>query len=378
MYTATTHKAEQHQPWLHSATLDSCFILAPPLIATALAVWFHEVVHQNNISPWAWVLLIVGIDVAHVYSTLFRSYWNPEDMQARRPLFTAVPILGWVVGTVLYSMGAEVFWRVLAYLAVFHFVRQQYGFIMLYVRQEPPTSTSLRWIDKGAIYLATVYPLLYWHSHLPRPFHWFVEGDFVALPWPILSALAGVAYGLFLLLYVAKELIAGVQLGYVNIPKNLVFAGTALSWYVGIVWCEGDLAFTATNVVAHGIPYMALVWVYGRRREMASASGSRWSVVPIRSLFSPRAVPLYIGILVVMAFLEEGLWDALVWREHPGVFSWFGTLPHITTETTLVWLVPLLALPQITHYVLDGFIWRFQAQTSQWQAVLFQREGHAS
>jgi hypothetical protein len=24
----------------------------------------------------------------------------------------------------------------------------------------------------------------------------------------------------------------------------------------------------------------------------------------------------------------------------------------------LMWLVPLLALPQSTHYVLDGFIWR--------------------
>jgi hypothetical protein len=23
-----------------------------------------------------------------------------------------------------------------------------------------------------------------------------------------------------------------------------------------------------------------------------------------------------------------------------------------------MWLVPLLALPQATHYVLDGFIWR--------------------
>jgi hypothetical protein len=28
-----------------------------------------------------------------------------------------------------------------------------------------------------------------------------------------------------------------------------------------------------------------------------------------------------------------------------------------------MWLVPLLALPQSTHYVLDGFIWRRKKDT---------------
>ena len=32
----------------------------------------------------------------------------------------------------LYSRGELVFWRALAYLAVFHFVRQQYGWMALY------------------------------------------------------------------------------------------------------------------------------------------------------------------------------------------------------------------------------------------------------
>ena len=35
--------------------------------------------------------------------------------------------------------------------------------------------------------------------------------------------------------------------------------GTALAWGGGIVWGRSDLAFTLSNVVAHGLPYVALV-----------------------------------------------------------------------------------------------------------------------
>jgi hypothetical protein len=56
--------------------------------------------------------------------------------------------------------------------------------------------------------------------------------------------------------------------------------------------------------------------------------------------------------------VEEGLWDGLVWREHGTVFGWFAHLPTVGSSALLRWVVPLLALPQATHYVLDGFIWR--------------------
>ena len=55
----------------------------------------------------------------------------------------------------------------------------------------------------------------------------------------------------------------------------------------------------------------------------------------------------------VLAFAEELLWDRGVWHER----SWlFGTAWDIGQWK--VALVPLLALPQLTHYILDGFIWR--------------------
>jgi hypothetical protein len=72
--------------------------------------------------------------------------------------------------------------------------------------------------------------------------------------------------------------------------------------------------------------------------------------------------------LVVLAYLEEGFWDGLIWREHQLFFWPFSFLPSVNDSVILALLVPLLALPQSTHYVLDGFIWRVKDKKSVWTA----------
>jgi hypothetical protein len=40
---------------------------------------------------------------------------------------------------------------------------------------------------------------------------------------------------------------------------------TGLSWRVGIVALDSDLALTMITVIAHGVPYFALIWWTARR-----------------------------------------------------------------------------------------------------------------
>jgi hypothetical protein len=58
---------------------------------------------------------------------------------------------------------------------------------------------------------------------------------------------------------------------------------------------------------------------------------------------------------VVVALVEEGLWDNLVWHDHP---QYFGDTSVSLSPTALALLVPLLALPQAVHYLTDAFVWR--------------------
>ncbi|MBL8221475.1 MAG: hypothetical protein JNL62_19730 [Bryobacterales bacterium] len=334
------------QPWLHSALADGVFILSPAfLVAVAVLLWPGFFTAENDVSPLLWLALVVGVDVAHVYSTLYRTYFDKEESARYRALLIFIPLGCWIVGILLYSAGKYVFWRTLAYLAVFHFVRQQYGFLRLYARKED-TGRRERMIDGAAVYLATLYPLVYWHTH-PRSFHWFLPGDFVLLATGWLERATWVAYMAALGAYAIQAVVYWRRTGVVNLPKHLVLAGTALSWYVGIVRFDGDLTFTATNVVAHGIPYMALIWIFERKKSDAA-------------IYRPALVPVFLGLLLALAYVEEAFWDVLVWRDHTHFFAWLAFLPQLEEKAALAIVVPLLAVPQATHYVLDGFIWRIR------------------
>jgi len=353
------------QPWLANARIESIFILLPPFLSLAVIAAFPALFRDTDTIPDAWwVILILLIDVAHVYSTLYRTYLDKRSFRKYRLPLVLIPILGFVGGTLLYAQDGLLFWRVLAYLAVFHFVRQQYGFMRLYSRQEGaqpaggpvvhPASVWGRRIDTITIYYATVYPLIYWHLGSPRHFNWFVDEDFLVAPSASLLRIATVLYWVVIAAWVLRELWAVWRTRQINIPRVAILSGTILSWYFGIVYFNGDMAFTLLNVVSHGIPYMALVWLYGRREPPSTPL--------MKKVFTRYGILLFLGIIFLLAYFEEGLWDMTVWKEHVKLFSIFHLFGGKLQDNALGFIVPLLALPQITHYVIDGFIWRRPAR----------------
>lgn len=363
------------QPWLSSALWDCLLIISPAFITSAIAIAFRAQLDNSDYMPlWAWVSFVLVVDVAHVYATLFRTYFHPKSFVENKPLLLLIPVLCWAVGWGLYSYDDIYFWRALAYLAVFHFIRQQYGFVALYARKDPPEFLKFKLLDKICIYAVTLFPILYWHTHLPRNFSWFIKGDFVSsLPYEI-SELGFAAYIAIGILYLAKEVFLLKKTGFLNIPKNLIVVGTAVCWWVGIVALNSDIAFTMTNVVTHGIPYMALVWLYHHKTATAGSDTNVAGSKPARDYlklardFLLSFAPAFVLFLVILAYVEEGFWDGLVWREHLTFFSPFCHLPTVTESAWLAVLIPLLSLPQSTHYILDGFIWRVKDRTSSWSA----------
>lgn len=356
------------QPWIRSARFDLAWMLLPPFAAVALAAPFASV---GDTPSWAWALLVLGLDVGHVYATLYRSYWDPAARADRKlsSVLYLIPAAGWLAGAFCYALGERVFWTALAYLALAHFIRQQYGFLRIYTRRDE--GLWGRRLDSALAYLCTLYPVLWWHAHLPREYWWFLPGDFRALPaWP--AAIAGWAYFACALAYAVKEAIAFAR-GRGNLPKHLLLAGTALSWYCGIVAWNGDLAFTLCNVIAHAVPYYALVWDrlgkdrprYAAPAANADAPATAAAPVPDPGKSEARfpigvlGVVLFLAPLLFFAWCEEGLWDAWIWREHPRLFAAFAWLDP-AAKGIRPWLMPLLALPQITHYLLDAFLWRLK------------------
>ncbi len=331
-------------PWLFSAPVDLSVFLGSALAALTLVgigAWLGLL--DAGTPDWTWVPAVLLIDVAHVWATSFRVYFAPHELRRRPWLYSLVPLLGFLLGVALYSEGELVFWRTLAYLAVFHFVRQQYGWVALYRSRADERGQLGRWIDTAAIYLATIYPLIYWHCHLPRHFWWFLRGDFAALP-TIVEQLALPLYLLALGAYAVRAAYLWLVVGRPNPGKDIVVVTTAVCWYVGIVGCNSDYAFTVTNVIIHGVPYFALVYWYRYQRRPAEGRTSQRH---------GRRLVVFFATLWLLAYAEEMLWDRGVWQER----AWLFGSPWDVAGLKFL-LVPLLALPQISHYVLDGFLWR--------------------
>lgn len=332
--------------WLFGPRMDLGVFLGSALLS-GLFVLLAQQLGVPEVTPiWVWLVFVLGIDVAHVWSTLFRTYLDREELERHAFRYVAAPLFAWVAGVLLYREGgALAFWRALAYLALFHFVRQQVGWMAIYARRAGAPAWVRR-MDAAAIYAATLGPALWWHAHLPRPFAWFVDGDFVALPgWVGTLAIWGHAAVLLTWLGVTlgRRVVHGVRLQ----PGAwaLLFA-TWIAWFGGIVLAQSDLAFTVMNVTLHGVPYLVFLFVYAKGRAAEDTGPRRWRAMGFGT---------FALLLLALAFAEEFLWDALVWHERPEVF---GALGASLGPGLLSLVVPLLAVPQATHYLLDAVIWR--------------------
>ncbi len=342
--------------WIVSPRFDLIFIIGPGLFASVLATELHNRFPQwQNLSPILWLALVVFVDVAHVYSTALRTYILPSEWIKHPLSFRLVPLCGFAVAVLLHTLSAEWFWRALAYLAVFHFVRQQYGFFRLYQNCE----SVPRWkaeVDRVAIYLTTLLPLWIWHTEGLKGFHWFRSGDFLYFPQTSLAEGGRWFALIWWSFYLATEGWLWSQTRKWSWPKNLFMLSSFAAWWIGIVQLQTDMAFSITNILAHGIPYFALVYVFGKRLSLSQGQQKTWLGFAQHRLAHPAVFLIMLLPLCALAFVEEGLWDRWLWQDHDSFFAGWQLTPALASTTN--WLVPLLALPQITHYLLDGFIWR--------------------
>lgn len=337
--------------WIWGKHVDLAVFGGSALVALGTAALSGVLAPDGKLPTWAWFVFVLGLDVAHVWSTVFRTYLDGEELRRRRALYVALPIGCYVAGVALHLVSALTFWRVLAYIAVFHFVRQQVGWVAIYRARAGQSERGEKWLDDAVIYAATGWPLVYWHAHLPRSFSWFLPGDFIAseLARPLVAPL-GVVYLALLGAYVMRAVV-NARAGRPNPGKHLVVATTAAIWFLGIVATDHDFVFTVTNVTVHAIPYFALLWAYTRERANELPESLIARIVR-------GGVPAFVTVALVFAFCEELGWERLVWHDRPG---WFGGPARLTPRLdagVLAFVVPALALPQAVHYALDGLLWR--------------------
>jgi hypothetical protein len=358
----------RHNHWLFSKKTDLLVLFVPVWLCWLAAFLLPEAIRQMELPLWFWLVFILGIDVSHVWSTIFRTYLDREEFRLHRKILLLAPLLGFILCFLVAAWSEFIFWRVLAYVALFHFIKQQYGFMMIYRARQVRKTFKKFFADKWVIYLSMLYPVLYWHLNPGRHFNWFIDGDFITtqvLGWNtsayqeflmLFNPIANSLYWLILLGWLLEEIYLSRK-GELNFSwgKTLWLLGTALNWYLGIVWFNSDLVFTLTNVVAHGVPYMALIFVYVNRKHGRIKPSKKFQ------LLSPAVwIVLMIAIVMTLAAGEEYFWDMLLYREREYFFQNIFKYPLqvLSHPIAQALAIALLSLPQVSHYIIDGFIWK--------------------
>lgn len=363
-------------PWVHSARLDSLFILLPPFLAVCLLYLFRPYLDLTTGTPnWAWIPLFMFSEYAHLYSTIYRTYLDPTEFNKNRIVFLTVPVVCFLFCFYLTHFGELWYWRVITYMATYHFVRQQYGFMRMYSRNEQ-LSQMASTLDALVIYVGALYPLIFEHLHLPRNYNWGMAGEtdvFIPLYLGEYEWIPRAAYWAIVILYFGKEFLSFYRTNTFNLPKNLMIFGTLLSWYVGLIIFNGDFSFYIFTQLTHSIPYMALVWMYGDKKwnhkDISKAKAENKPLVA--QLFKPQMFFLFVGFLALFAYLDAGLWNKVFGHEFPDIFPEFFSLLSPNSDLGKRLLIALLTLPQINHYWLDAFIWRMRKGPSQWRLRLW-------
>lgn len=353
--------------WLFSRDIDLGILFLPVWLIWIVSFLLPPRVYQLDIPIWIWVIFILGVDVSHVWSTLFRTYLDKEEFSNHRRLLITTPILVFILFSILSGISVDFFWRILAYFAVYHFIKQQYGFLALYRIRSGVFLKKKVFKDKWVIYFSMLYPVFFWHLNADRNFDWFVSGDFIyfrtlvsyisqfsgkIIPW--INAFGNILYFIVLGGWIAEEIRATIQAqAKFQTGKVLWLLTTAFNWYLGIVLFNSDLIFTLTNVVAHGVPYMALIFFYieSKRKIKNPALSINNAVLQIFFM---------IVFIFMLAFGEEYLWDLWLFREKGAFFA--SIVPYFMEAFRNPVLQALafgiLSVPQVTHYVLDGYIWK--------------------
>lgn len=333
--------------WIKSPHYDFWLFLFPGLFSIILLFVGNELhLFPTEMNPMWWIVSVLFVDVAHVWSSLFKTYFNSNAYEEFRKELILIPLIGWGLMAATYAAGPHYFWRILAYIAVFHFIKQQVGFVKIYGRKEKRDF----WYQFDIVYTyyITFLPILYWHIY-GRSFSWFIEGDFLSLSENYDQRIFLYPYYFLSLIFLGKEVVRRT----LNWPKLMTIMSTQALWYFGIIFYNNDWSFTVSNTIHHGIPYMGLVWI---NSMIGKYKGTTRFISKVMEKNLKVRLLFFVTFLGLISYAEELLWDIFVWQENATIFGEWGEIE--LSQVALVLLVPLLTLPQFTHYILDRYIWR--------------------
>jgi hypothetical protein len=334
MRAAALAATEAASGWIVSPAVDLALFVGVTL--TTIVPWVaSDVMH---VPGWYVLVGVALFNGGHLISTWTRVYL-PRGERFRRPVhYWAIPALlaAFSIACNFHrALGSSLVHTLIFYWASWHFVSQSWGIHKIYQRKHGAVGTPLATLEKALIFLPAAFcvlrrlytgPWTLFGSYIfhPRPSAWMVNG---------LGAITLALAALYLARLVQKP---------VPWIRPLYLAFNAIGFVMPyLVIRDGTSAFAAA-ALWHAIQYVAIVWLYNRRRW---ASGFDDDAPLVSWMSQPGREPAYVGVLALCAACVYGL-AFLV--SHFLKFDFQNFAMALWTALTL------------GHYWVDGVIWKFK------------------
>ena len=359
------------QNWILDPFQDFLFIIAAPLICLGLAVL---AMHYYGAARGATMVIMahVVLTVAHHMPTFIRIYGDLDLLQRFKWNFLlgpVVPVLfsAGVLGYINYhDYPVEYFLYLYIFLALWdpwHFLRQHFGFMRIYDRNNKAPvalASNMDWAICGlwflhimaasADWIPGLLEDLYRNTHIPL---------LLVLPEGFIGVLKTVTWWMAV---AASAVYAGYLVWclkrgyYVSIAKLalllctfgvMYFTYTPNNLILQLVPAWGFKVGFATLGIVHMTQYLAIVWRYDQRIAQQGRARPNW----FQKLHSQRTA---VGVAIAAAVY---------------VLFCIGYGNVITTSHENRWLMSVLLAVGFTstlmHYYFDGFIWRVRHQQNR-------------
>tara|TARA_Y100000768_G_scaffold388287_1_gene383328 strand:+ start:21397 stop:22440 length:1044 start_codon:yes stop_codon:yes gene_type:complete len=295
--------------------------------------------HNQKQLPWILIIIIKSLqEITHVYATFLISYADQEVFKKLKRILIMTPILIFLASFAFIIGGKENwFFILIAQTAIFHVIRQEYGWMKIATRLDSYHSKWLERLDLLTIYSITISPTLWLLRHSENGY-WIRPGDSFLVP----DILARFAMSFSLIVIILFWIINSFhwwKYRQVNLTKILVFFNGFFGWYIALYFITDPQYFLLSSwllTFAHGVPYFFIVFKTERLGDSSLIQGKYFRL--------SRSAYLY-GLLILFFFI---------------FYAPFASIQKFY-ELPLFWkalLASAISCPNIVHCIIDGFLWR--------------------
>ncbi len=331
--------------WILGPWRDLGFFVLTPALIIPLVLAMQS--HVNLSALGVWVLGIGGF--GHHLPGFIRAYSDPELFRQYKVRFIVAPILLALVCGLFSYYDLNAVTLTVAVWGAWHGAMQIHGFLRIYDAKVKSFAPATAWLDW--LMCLTWFALAILHSPVKQFAlfsHFYLSGG------PLISPVgltvfrhawdAGTAIIAFLFL---ANTFRQWKKGVPPSPVKLLTMAAGFSfWWYCMVTLNNLLLGVILWEIFHDIQYNAIVWLFERRHVDADRNAG-WAE---KFLFRPGAARLAFYTLLIAGYGYIGVVSSYVDIQLPEKI--------VTGETSVTWMLRVLAVSAFLYFYYDGFIWR--------------------